>query len=333
MRLPDDIKRVEPDDAVYLEAAAAEARYWQERSIGFLETVEALDPDNDIARYTNERLTGDPRTPWYATIARTGPYRRGLFLGTSGMAQDAYILETNPDLQVTICDISSGSLERWQRVLGEKFPGRVTTKTADLNFAEFEPDAYDLIVSSSTLHHVVNLEHVGEQINHALTAEGRFFLQDYVGESYFKFPEQKKRMFETLYNRDIARQKGRKPGVIWTNEDPERSSPFCGVRAGDILEVMASKLTEIDRRVAGTIFGLMLFAEPQDRGKPSTMSRVRNGVERRLRRRFSMLPKSGKIALLSEEYVQELRLVDSVLSDAGVFKPFDGFATYGKREN
>lgn len=329
--LPDDVKRVEADDTAYLDAARAEALFWQERNVGFLEGVEQQGGDSVIELYTNERFTGDAATPWYATIPRTGSYKRALFLGTSGMAQDAHLLTNLPDLHVTICDISAGSLERWQSVLGAKFPGRVDTLVADLNFAEFEENAYDLIVSSSTLHHVINLEHAGAQINRALTADGRFFFQDYVGESMYRFSDTKKLIFEDLYNRDIARQPGRQPGLIWLNEDRDRYSPFCGIRAGDILDVLASELREIDRRTAGCIVGMLLFVEPADKRAPAKRSVLRKRIVNRLRRAVPAFRRSARASFLSEEYLRELRLADEVFTDAGTLEPFDAFVTYGKR--
>ena len=331
MSLPDDVKRVDADDPAYLDAARAESLFWQEQDVGFLESIEKQGGDSVIELYTNERFTGDESTPWYATIPRTGSYKRALFLGTSGMAQDAHLLSHLPDLRVTICDISAGSLERWQSVLGAKFPGRVDTLVADLNFAEFEENVYDLIVSSSTLHHVINLEHAGEQINRALTADGRFFMQDYVGESKYRFDAAKKRIFEDLYNRDIARQRGRKPGLIWKNENADERSPFCGIRSGDILDVMAQELVEIERRTASTIIGMLLFAEPADRAAPGKGAILRQRITNRARRLIPALRRSTQTSFLGEAYMRDLRLADEVFSDAGTFLPFDAFVVYGKR--
>jgi SAM-dependent methyltransferase len=318
-------------DAEYDRLAVAEVEFWQSRTTGFLESIEIAQIDTPIERYTNHRFTGDERTPWFETIAVRGWFRRGLVLGTSGMGQDARILETNPGLHLTFNDISAGSLERWQGVLGAQFPGRVETMQSDLNFAELPADSYDLVVSSSTLHHVINLERLGAQINRSLTADGRFFLQDYAGESFFMFDARKKRVFEQLYDRDIARQRGRRPGLVWVNEDRTRFSPFCGIRSGEILSAMAQNLTEIERHTAGVMAGLMLYVQPADGARVSGWQRLRRRVANRVRRSIPVVRLRPQSGILGATYLRELLTIDEVLCDAEVFAPHNVFAVYGKR--
>jgi SAM-dependent methyltransferase len=329
--LPDGVQRVEANDPRYLEAAASEARFWEERSAGFLETVESDGGESIIDRYTNRRFTGDPARRWYETIAEKGNFGRGLFLGTSGLAQDARILEQNPNLRVTICDISAGSLERWKITLDRRFPGRIQTLHTDLNFAAFEEDSYDLVVSSSTLHHVVNLEHTAAAIHRALTKEGLFFVQDYVGESRFRFSETKKRLFESVYNRDIARHPGRRTGLKWINEDSTNFSPFCGIRSEAILGVLASELQQVERHVAGAISGLLLYAIPTDGVRISRLARLRQRIEAGLLSRAPFMRRVLSDSVLDATFLRELLLLDEIASDAELVAPFNAFAVYAKR--
>ena len=108
-----------PDEPAYLALARAESDFWAASQTGLLETVELAGGNSPIERYTNRRFTGDEGREWFTTIADRGPNTRGLVLGTSAMGQDAHVLETNPDLHLTICDITVGSLERWQALTGE----------------------------------------------------------------------------------------------------------------------------------------------------------------------------------------------------------------------
>jgi SAM-dependent methyltransferase len=325
------LKHVTPDDAEYLRLAAAEAAFWQRADGGFLEDMEVHGVNTPVERYTNRRFTGDERTYWFESIAATGPYRRGLILGASAMGQDARILDMNPGLHLTVCDISAGALGRWQQELGARFPGRIDTTTVDLNFADLPEAEYDLVVSSSTLHHVINLEHLAAQINRTLTPTGRFFLQDYVGESFYRFEPQKKRVMEFLHNRDIARQKGRKPGLIWLNEDRDRFSPFCAIRSGDILDVMGDALRQEKLRTAGAITGLLLYTAPADGARVGGVHLLRERIARRARKALPLLRGRAKSSILGETYMQELLLVDGVVSEVGLLKPFNAFAVYTKR--
>jgi SAM-dependent methyltransferase len=264
---PDDdtaarLLRVTLDDPEYRRQAAAEAEFWQAVHPLGLEATESQFVEGPVDRYVNARFTGDPDTDWTSTIARRGPFRRGLMLGISSPRRETQVLATNPGLHLTLLDISGGAVERRAERLGERFGDRIATATADLNFLELPVEHYDVIVSSSTIHHVTNLEHLGFQINRALTPDGYFFLEDYVGEPRFMFSEAKRRLYEMLYDRDVARQRGRKPGLIWL--DTSDLSPFCGVRSDEILDVFRRYLDEVEVRTAATLTTPMSRSRPAD---------------------------------------------------------------------
>ncbi|PLS69391.1 MAG: hypothetical protein CV045_02565 [Cyanobacteria bacterium M5B4] len=55
-------------------------------------------------------------------------------------------------------------------------------KAIDLNFVALEPDSFDVIFAHASLHHMLNLEHLMEQIYHGLKSNGRFVILDMIGE-------------------------------------------------------------------------------------------------------------------------------------------------------
>lgn len=220
--------------------------------------------------------------------------------------------------------LSSGPAERRAAALALRFPGRIVPEIADLNFIELRPERYDLIVSSSTIHHVTNLEYLASQINRALTPDGHFFLEDYVGEPRFIFSEAKRRLFETMYNRDIARQRERKPGVVW--HDSSDLSPFCAVRSDDILDVFRAYLDEVQVRMAGALVIPMTRSHPADYEEMlkrlprwkivSVMMARKLGIRRRLR--------------IDQRFLDELSLVGDAACEAGLLHPGIAFAVYRK---
>jgi SAM-dependent methyltransferase len=314
--------RVQRDDPDYVRRAAAEAAFWDTPSPYGLDAMENIRGNGPGDYYTNRRLTGDRNTPWQETIPSYGPFRNGLVLGTSGMKLEARILEINPALHLTFVDISAGAVERRQQVLGAQFPGRVATLAGDLNFIELDANTYDFVVSSSTLHHIINLEHLAWQVNRALTANGRFFLQDYVGERRFDFSPGKRCVFEAIYHRHM----GEGASVTWSGESD--ISPFCGVRSDEILPVMATYLGEARVRTASALLSPLLrtrLAEHQPDLRQRIEDRVLRGLDRirgvRSLRRSSVKP----------AFFRELALVSDLLEDAGILLPGNAFAVYGKR--
>jgi SAM-dependent methyltransferase len=327
-----DLLRVTPDDPEYRRLAAAEAEYWSGPVPFALESLEERFSEGPVDRYTNERFTGDRAVGWHETIARHGPFRRGLVLGLSALRVEGRILETNPGLHLTFMDLSEGSLARRTDILGPRFPGRVATRCADLNFTELEPDAYDVIVSSSSLHHVTNLEHLGWQINAALTPDGWFFLNDYVGEPRFQFASPKRRVFEAVHDREVARTPGRRPGCNWM--DASDLSPFCGVRSDEVLSVLRRYLDEVQVRTAGALTVALMRSKPADGATvrpPGLGRRMTDAAVRRVLALFGRLPPVR--VPVSKQLLDELMLTGDMLADAELILPGTAFATHRKRRS
>ncbi len=317
--------RVTADDPDYRRQAADEAAYWHNVHPLSMEAIEGQFADKVINRYVNERFTGNARTDWTSTISSWGTFRRGAILGVSSPKREMRVLETNPQLHVTLIDLSPGPLERRAAALGRRFPGRTATMVADLNFLELEEQRYDLIVSSSTIHHVTNLEYLAFQINRALTPDGLFFMEDYVGEPRYHFSDAKKRLFEEVYNRDLARQRGRTPGLIW--RDPNDLSPFCAVRSDDILDAFRAALQEVQVRTAATLTLAFSLTCPADfHALLARMPgwKIRLGL---LRKRLGM----QREVRIDPRFLRELRLVGDAAGDAGLVRPGLAFAVYRKR--
>ena len=334
-----DLFRVRPDDPAYVAAARAEEAFWARVQPGSLEDVDTqAQVPGPVDRYVNARFTGDERVPWEETIARYGRFRRGAILGTSSLRLEARILDTNPDLHVTFFDLAAGGLARRAETLGRRFPGRVATCAADLNFLALEPGAFDLVVSSSTIHHVTNLEHLAWQIGRALAPGGRFFLQDYVGEPRFQFAEGKRRLYERLFERDLARQGRCSPGLAWL--DASDLSPFCGVRADEILDAFAAQLEPLEVRTAGTLTVPLLRSRPHEDHAWSPW-RTDKWIHQaplwrqaigRVRHRFARLfGTEPHQCILDPAYLNELFLVGDVAADAGLVRPCLAFAVYRVR--
>jgi len=226
--------------------------------------------------------------------------------------------------------LSPGSLARRSEILGARFPGRVETVRADLNFVELPPDTYDLVVSSASLHHVTNLEHLAWQIDATLTPEGWFFLSDYVGEPRFQFTPAKKRVFELVHDREVARMRDRRPGCLWM--DASDLSPFCGVRSDEVLAVMRAHLAEVEVRTAAALTVALLRARPADgaTGKPPWIGR--RATDALVRAGLGLVGRLPPVRVpISKRLLRELLFTSDLLTDAGLVLPGTAFATYRKR--
>jgi SAM-dependent methyltransferase len=324
--------RVQRDDPEYQRLAAAEMDFWSKPHPFGLESLETIESGGPVDRYNNKRFTGDANIAWYETIPRYGTFRRGLVLGTSAITIEGSILRMNPSLHLTFLDISPGAVARRADLLGRRYPGRVGTRVDDLNFLELEPRSYDLIVSSASIHHVTNLEYVGYQINRALTPDGHFFLQDYVGEPRFQFSEEKRRIFSLLHDRELAaHQPGRQAGLVF--DDASDLSPFCGVRSDEVLGVMRDSLSEVEVRTSGALLVAMMRAHPTDLARiparPPAARRLADWIERRAYALVGKLP--PRKSLIPDRWLEEVGGVGDLLADAGMLAPGTAFGIYRKR--
>ncbi|MCW5893273.1 MAG: class I SAM-dependent methyltransferase [bacterium] len=326
--MSESLLRVRPDDPEYLRLAAAEAAFWRAAHPYGLETIEARQQPGPVDRYTNEQYTGDPRVPWHRTIARYGRFRRGLMLGTSGLGLEAEILATNPDLHLTFVDLSEGPLVRRMAQLGARFPGRVAVRTADLNFLTLDVGTYDLVLSRASIHHVTNLEHLAAEIARGLQPGGWCFLEDWVGEPRFAFAPEKRRAFEVLYDRNLASQPGRRPGLRFL--DASDLSPFCGVRSDEILPVFGRFLRQDFVRWAGALTVPLMRARPLDGvtlPPPPPLLRALDAVHRSICRALGRPVPAPRIPGLAA-LLETLAIGDRMLVPAGLIRPGNAFAGF-----
>jgi len=322
---PEDFLFVERDED-YERRAREEAEFYDTPR---LLNIDAEMPVTDA--YRNEIYTGAPDIPWYETIQRYGSFRRGCALGAGGTNQRSSILELNPELHLTIYDISTGSLAEMDRDLAARFPGRVTTEAVDLNFVDLEEGRFDLIISSGCVHHLTNLEHVAFQINRSLAPNGYVFLEDYVGEAKFQFSPEKRRRFEEALDGARRRHRALKYWqVVWPDLSDWSYSAFEAMRSDETFDVFRRYLTEVDVRAGGAILGSIMFVRP-----PAPLGEAASIGHAVLRRLVAVrnkllkwqLSKSDSMALLANELIP----IDREVSAARSLTPTYGFAIYRKR--
>lgn len=322
-----DLMRVKPDDPAYLALAAAEAEFWSTQHPIDMEVWEMRVSDGPADRHANLRFTDDAGTHWYDTLQRYGDFRRGLILGTSGLRAEATILRLNPRMDVTFIDISAGALDRRTQYLGPRFPDRIATQVADFNFLDLEPRSWDVIISSASIHHVSNLEHLASQINSALTDDGLLFLNDYIGERRFEASAEKQRVYQVISDRD-CRRNGMEPIPIeWI--DDSNLSPLCGVRSDDIADVFAEYLLPERVRTAGALT-IPLLRSRRPGGPPAPASYRLMSFARKVEAKLRRVPDFQR-GWIDPRFYAELTLVGDTLADAGAIPPGNIFGVYRKR--
>lgn len=122
----------------------------------------------------------------------------------------------------------------------------LTYSVGDLNRIELPEAAYDLVVTQTSLHHVLELEHVADQIRKTLKPGGYLWIHDFIGETQAQYDPLRLEVLngllavlpEKLRHNTISRRliKDVKPAI------PGRlSSPFEQIRSGEIVEIFKQR--------------------------------------------------------------------------------------------
>src|SRR5438105_7110098 len=118
----------------------------------------------------------------------------------------------------------------------------LTYEVTDLNSVELPPKAFDLVVAQTSLHHILFLEHVAEQVWRSLKSDGYLWVHDFIGETQGQYdPKRLSIMNQLLAILPEKFRKNKINGRVTTEikrpEPGHLGSPFESIRSGEIISV------------------------------------------------------------------------------------------------
>jgi ubiquinone/menaquinone biosynthesis C-methylase UbiE len=269
---PDDVGlRVRRVDPTYQTTLRAERRFWARP--WFSDALASAYVPPKVVAFANARLTGDPARPWLDDLLARGPFATSALLGCDDESNYAAAWHrAGGSRELDVYELSADLIRRAQAAvpLGARF---VQT---DLNFARLPAARYDVIWSSGTLHHLVNLEHLFDEVERALRPGGLFAVHDYVGETRFRCePHRLERVNAALADVPVRFRRGGIEAI-----QPEKlgyaQSPFCAVRSADILPTARERFDVVHEGYTGALFPLLLVLDLQalERDAPEVLERL-----------------------------------------------------------
>ncbi|MBI4875749.1 MAG: class I SAM-dependent methyltransferase, partial [Acidobacteria bacterium] len=152
-------------------------------------------------------------------------------------------------LAVTLADLTPELLEKAADA-GRREDLNVETKVCDVNEILLPERAFDFIVCRSSLHHFLKLEHVFDQINRGLTAEGRFLvLGEWVGRNGLQYYPQAERIIQAIFQALPARLRLNR----YTNETDSRipsidfgANSFEAIRSQEIVGLLMERFDPVE---------------------------------------------------------------------------------------
>ena len=152
--------------------------------------------------------------------------------------------------------------------------GRIKAHEGDLNFIELRANTYDFILCHGVLHHLINLEHVLEQINYALKPDGLLLIYEYVGEDRWQFNEARLNRLREMF-----------PDIKLNNPPIWKLSGFESVRSGDLLKLITTQFGRVCERsvnYGGVFFPLVICNWRSARRKIKRIVELDESVSQRL---------------------------------------------------
>jgi len=212
-----------------------------------------------VLMHLNERATGDPARDWLSSWAHrwfVGDRLRVLVLGCGEGWLERAVAAWPFVARIDAMDVAAEAVAR----AAENAPAKVRYRVADLNVAELEPDAYDVVVAHSVLHHVENLEHCFAQIERAMKRDATLIVNEYVGPNRFQFSDF---VLETM--NELRAALGYPPRERPTPEFMIANDPTEAVRSEDLLPLIEQRFDVRERKdLGGTILMHLLYEMVQD---------------------------------------------------------------------
>ena len=220
----------------------------------------------------NRRATGDPAIDWIShsasLLASFKKPIKALSIGC-GFGGIERILRQRGYCQVIHgVDVAESAIEAARKMAEAEGLEGLTYEVVDLNTAKLPAETYDAVYAHAALHHVFQLEHLLEQIKLTLKPGGVFVVQEYIGPSQMQFPRRELELADVFLQaiperyRKMQTRKGIKEKAFQLSLDMmNRSDPSEGIRASEIVPLVASRFEVKHFRYFGGTLLLLIFNE------------------------------------------------------------------------
>lgn len=215
------------------------------------------------AHYKARGLIDGLAWPEWVRERLAGPAQRSLDLGCGAGDRSIAVFRAGASSFLEGVDTSAERVARAAEA-AEHLGVRGQFTVGDVNTRDLPPNRFDLIFSCHSFHHFLNLEHIMEQVHEALTPQGFFILEEYVGPTQLQWTDHQMSLVRSCLALLPARLRTYRSGILKNEEarpTPEQVvavSPFESIRSSEILPLFNRyfKLVAL-RALGGTVQHLL----------------------------------------------------------------------------
>jgi SAM-dependent methyltransferase len=187
-----------------------------------------------------------------------------LDLGCGSGLKSLAVFQAGSSRELHGIDISEDRIAEAERMRIEQgIPGEF--RVADVNTTTLPANTYDLIFSSHSLHHFLALEHVMAQVHDALTPDGLFILEEFVGPTQFQWTDRQIDVVRTLMSLLPDDLRTLRWGAVKPYEgrpsvqDVVAASPFESIRSSEIVPLFERFFRVLELRPLGGTLQHLLY--------------------------------------------------------------------------
>jgi SAM-dependent methyltransferase len=204
-----------------------------------------------VRHYINSSVSGSPHEwplDWFASWLQGRTFRRGLSIGCGSGALERDVLQRGLVQEIDAFDGSAESI-RIAREEAEKagYGQRIHYSVANFNEPRLPRRTYDVVFAHQSLHHVAKLEKLFRAVLNAMTPDGLFYLDEYVGPSRQCWSAESFAAHRALFN--VIPERHRLVSVLPL--PIEVDDPSEAIRSDEILRELRVGFDVVERRDYG----------------------------------------------------------------------------------
>src|SRR5438067_8914901 len=220
----------------------------------------------------NQRATGDPAIDWIThsagLLSSFAKPIKALSVGCGFGVIERTLRQHDFCQFIHGVDVAENATESARKTAEAEGLDGLTYEVADLNTVQLPAESYDIVYAHAALHHIFQLEHILDQIKHTLKPGGLLVAYEYIGPSQMQFPRRDLELadiFIKLIPERYRKLQGRKDikeeAFRFSLDAMNRSDPSEGIRASEIVPLIASRFEIRHFRYVGGTLLLLVFNE------------------------------------------------------------------------
>lgn len=168
-------------------------------------------------------------------------FTRGLSLACGSGRAERPMVESRICKSFVGIDIAADALDEARKIAAEQGLD-IEYRTGDLNDVRLSPGEFDLVITQNCLHHILELEHLAEEIWTCLKPGGLLWIDDFIGETQFQWLDKRLIFVNELLAAIPERYRvsaltGLMVGPYERAAPGNIGSPFEAIRSGEIMPV------------------------------------------------------------------------------------------------